>query len=120
MHGPHRRRFPAQSTANLHQATRIAGYDRAYASFFDRLDLVIENRDGNFRIFHRKRSAKTAACVGVGHFDEFSASHLANQTARLAVQIQIAQAVTSIMPSHAPAETRAEIVDAEHVDDKGS
>ena len=50
----------------------------------------------------------------------FDAAHFANQTARLAVQIQIAQAVTRIMPRHAPFERRAYIIDAEHVDQERS
>src|SRR5215213_1749788 len=118
MHNLHARPSSRQPPANLHQTARITRHDRLNTRALDRVNLLIENRDGYFGILHGERPAKSATSVGVLELDELSSAHVADQRAWLALQVEIAQAVTRVVPGQLSVPARANVVDLEHTDEE--
>src|SRR5688572_20095407 len=98
MHDPHIRSISRKPPADLHQTTRVARYDRLHSRTLDRFDLLIEDGYGDLGILHGESAAETATRLGVFEFDKLCAAHVANQCARLALHVQIAQTVTRVVP----------------------
>src|ERR1044072_4202956 len=109
MHHANRGFLPRQPPTNLHQTTRITRHNRIDARALDRFDLLIENRDRDLRILHRKRAAKTETRFRIFNLNKLRAAHVENQSSRLALQIQITQAVTRVVPSQLTISTRAHV-----------
>ncbi len=98
MHRADFRSLARQSSADLHQATRIARNDSLNTRALDRFDLLIENRHRDLRILHRESATKTTTRISVFEFDKLRATNVSNQSSRLALDIEIAQTVTCIVP----------------------
>src|SRR5437899_2925320 len=110
MHNANFRSDARETSANLHQTTCVAGNDGVHLRAFNRLNLLIEDGSRNFRILDRERSTETTTGVGVFQLDKFGFAHALNQPTRLAMNIEITQTVTRVMPGHSSRETSAYVV----------
>ena len=72
--------------------------------------LVIDHGRRNFRIFHCKRAAETAAPVRVPHLDEFGAGNLCNEPAGLRADAEGAQSLAGVVQGDPTVETGAVIL----------
>src|ERR1043166_1614903 len=98
MHHANVRSLTRQASADLHQTTRVARYHRLHARALDRVDLLIEYRHRDLRILHRERPAESAARVGLFEFAELCAGPVSTPASRSLFTIEIAQAVTGVVP----------------------
>src|SRR5689334_21132383 len=118
MHHPSLRTLPRQPPADLQQTTRITRHDRVHLRTLDRFDLLIQNRDRDLRILHRKRAAKTTTRLRILDLDKLSAAHVVKQAARLILDVQIAQPVTRVMPGQLSVPARADVFHLPHAHEK--
>lgn len=80
--------------------------------------LVGQHGVGDVGVLEREGAAEAAARVGGGQFDEVDALHRAQQPERAVADAQHAQGVTGGVVGDAVREVRADVGDAEHVDEE--
>ena len=107
-----------QPALDLHEAARVVADHVLGLRLEDGVAFHLGHRGGDLREFHRERSAETAARFRLAHLDEFQPLHFAEQLARRRFGAEFAQAVAAIVESDRPLETRADIADAELIDEE--
>src|SRR5215204_4226709 len=98
MHDAHLGPVPRQPSPNLHQAARITRDHSLHTRTLNRIDLLVQNRERNFRILDRESPAEATTSIRVLELDELSATHVSNQSSRLCFEVEIAQTVTCVVP----------------------
>ena len=82
-------------------------------------DLLVDHRVGDVGVLDRERAAEAAAYLAVGHLDEFEAGDLGEQRARLALDVELAQARAAVVIGRAARRARRARVHAAHIDQEG-
>ncbi len=107
-----------QVAGDLHQAARIAGHDVFGAGARDGGALHLVHRVGDHRELHRERSAEAATGFRFLHLDQLKPAHLPEQLPGFVLESQFAQRVAGIVVSDFGRELRADVGDAEFVDEE--
>src|SRR6266699_6974050 len=93
-----RRSAARQPAADLHETAGVARDHGVDSRRLDRLDLLVEHRYRDLRVLHRERSSEAATRFGIRQLDQLGPAHVAQQAPWLALQPEVAQAVTGVVP----------------------
>ena len=109
---------PAQATADVHQARRVACAAHLGAGLDDVGHLVGKHRGGGVGVLDRERATEAAAGIRRRQFDERHAAHVAQQFQRLVADAQHAQRVAGGVVGDAVRVVGADVAHVEHVDEE--
>ena len=84
--------FARQLAGHVHQASEIAGEQRLGAACRHIGRFLAHHVVGDFRIFDAERAAEAAAHLRILHLGHFQAPDLGQKPARLAADVELAQA----------------------------
>jgi len=83
MDGADRGTLAQEAPADLQETGSVSRDDRGDACLLDRLQLLVEHRGRDLRVFHRESAAEAAAGVATLRLDELEAAHAGEESARL-------------------------------------
>src|SRR6185503_20969525 len=98
---------------NVHQTSRVTGYDYVRPALLDAIDLVLKYGPRDVRVFDREESPKTATHLGLLQFHKLHASYCFQDTFGLGPDIEFAKKVTRLMQRDLALEVGADIINAE-------
>ena len=107
-----------QPAGDVHQAAHVGRHQRVGAARLDAGDLAIQEAPGHLAEFHREQASKAATRLRIRQRTARRALDLLQQRQRLPRDAQPAKAVTGRMIREPVAGARADVGDAEHVDDE--
>jgi hypothetical protein len=86
-----------QATADLHEATAVAGHDCVGARGPDVVDLVLQHGAGYVRVLDAEGAAETATDLGLFHLDEVHSWEASDEGPRLLDDSKLAAKVARLV-----------------------
>ncbi len=118
MAGLDRRSFALELARHVHQAAEVARENGVGRGFSDVLALARNDGVGEFAVFDGKEPTEAAAGLGLLELDETEALDAGEQTPRLRLDAELAQARAGIELGDRSVVARRHLFDAEHVDEE--
>ena len=118
VHGADTGPLAGQETTDVHQAGVVTGDHDLGSRLADVPCLVRPHRHRRVRVLHRERAAEPAALGRAGQVDQSQAAHCAQQPGRPVPHPEHPQRVAGRVVGHRVREVRADVLDAEHVDEE--
>ena len=118
MHGLYGDALPAEAASDVHQTSGVAGHDYIRPALLDTVDFVLKYCPRNVRVLDREESSKAATHFGLLERNKLQSMYSFEDALRLGSDVQLAQQVTGLMQRNLALELRADVFDAEDINEE--